>query len=163
MGNSLVFDTSVIFNLGYRSGGRGETVIKRLRDEYSLLLPPEVKKEFLRDPPDGFDQEAFLKNYFKVRSANLPSEYEEEFRRVTKDLGSGETAVLSLGLALKAKVVIDEKRARKAAKEFKLTCTGTIGLFNEAVERKWIEAQIALSTNIERPAVLADFDFARRE
>jgi predicted nucleic acid-binding protein len=141
----LVFDTSVIFNLGYRSGG-GEIVIEHLRKEYSLLLPPEVKKEVLRDPSVNFDHASFLKNYFKVRSVNLPNEYEEEFRRISKDLDSGEIAVLSLGLALKAKVVIDEKRARRAAKELTLPCTGSIGLLNEAVERKWIDAMFALST-----------------
>jgi predicted nucleic acid-binding protein len=142
----LVFDTSVIFNLGYRSGGGGEIVVEHLRKEYSLLLPPEVKKEVLRDPSVNFDHAAFLKNHFKVRSVNLPSEYEEGFRRISKDLDSGEIAVLNLGLALKSKVVIDEKRARRAAKELTLFCTGSIGLFNEAVERKWIEAAFALST-----------------
>jgi predicted nucleic acid-binding protein len=142
----LVFDTSVIFNLGYRSGGGGEIVIEHLRKEYSLLLPPEVKKEVLRDPPGDFDQVAFLKKHFKVRSVKLSSEFEEEFRRISKDLDSGEIAVLGLGLALKAKVVIDEKRARRAAKELTLPCTGSIGLINEAVERKWIEAVFALST-----------------
>lgn len=55
-------------------------------------------------------------------------------------------SVLSLGLSLKAKVVIDEKRARRVAKELKLPCTGSVGLFNEAVDRKWVEAEFALST-----------------
>lgn len=63
MSDYLVFDTSVIFNLGYRSGGGGETVIKHLREEHSLLLPLEVKKEVLRDPPEDFDKAAFVKNY----------------------------------------------------------------------------------------------------
>lgn len=142
--NSLIFDASVLFNFGYRSNRSGQKVIEHLHDEYALFVPYEVKEEVLRDPPNNFDHALFLKKFFKVRSADVPDEYEDEFRTLCKDLHIGEVAVLGLGVALNAKVVLDDKRARRAAKKLLLDLTGTVGLLDEAVNRRWLRGSEAL-------------------
>ncbi|MDX2029681.1 MAG: hypothetical protein SF339_03360 [Blastocatellia bacterium] len=145
MRSFLIFDTSAIFNLGERSGGKGEVIIRHLHDEYALLLPPAVKDEVMHDPPADFDYAALLKQYFTIKAAGPPEEYDDRFRLLSADLDAGEVEVLALGLAVKSKVVIDEKLARQAARHLGLEITGTIGLLQEAVDRQWIEAEAALS------------------
>lgn len=147
---TLIFDTSAVFNFGYRGGAGGEKIIKLLGQEHTLITPEEVRAEVLDDQPLGSKYDDFLAAYFEMRGpVTVPGAAADELRKQSERLDTGEVAVLALGLALNATVVMDEKSARRVAHALKLSLTGTIGLLNEAVERGQIEAEFAHSLVIK--------------
>jgi predicted nucleic acid-binding protein len=139
-----IFDTSVVFNFGHRSGGYGENILRQLGAEHKLVIPPDVQTEMLQDVQDDFDYPAFLQTHFTVYPTSSPSPDDERLQDLSKKLGADELAVISLSLHCSGTAAIDEKKARGEAKKLDILVVGTIGLLNEAVTQKWVDGNSAL-------------------
>lgn len=143
MRSPIIFDASVVFNFGHRSGGHGESVLRQLGAEHELVIPHEVHIETLRDARDDFDYPTFLQTHFAMKLVASHS-YDERLKSLSKKLGGGELAVISLSLHGAGTAAIDEKLARREAKTLNVPVVGTIGLLQEAVTQKRVDGNLAL-------------------
>ncbi|MEI6290460.1 MAG: hypothetical protein WCP19_08515 [Chloroflexota bacterium] len=55
------------------------------------------------------------------------------------DLGDGERSCLAIAISRKGWIATDDMKARKAARNYGLSVTGTIGAFQEAIKQQIIE------------------------
>jgi predicted nucleic acid-binding protein len=142
----MVFDSSAVFNFGYRSQrtGVGERLLEQFKAEGELWIPPEVEREALQDPPANFDSERFVRAHFVVRTALLPATAESVFIGQSGHLDSGELGAMRLALAASRIVILDERSARKVAQRLGLPFKGTLGLLNEALIKGWLTEAEAL-------------------
>lgn len=139
----LIFDTSVLFNLGHRGGL--ESLLDRLSLEYELIVPEEVLEEASEQQKNRQYYQHLVKDKFRVRAGAVPGEYEDKIEALSSSLGSGELAVIVLALETEGTAVIDDPTARVAARSLGLKIIGTIGILMVAVRKRWITDTEALS------------------
>lgn len=134
--HSLIIDTSALFNFGHR--GQMEALLTEFGRFYRLVTTADVKKE-LCGPPHGQYYEKLMKAHLHIQKAKVVKLSIDELRRLTRVLDPGELSVviLALDLGSVARVVIDEKPARREAASLGIDVTGTIGLLKEAIDRGW--------------------------
>ncbi len=104
-----------------------------LRDLYKqVVFPRSVMDEFEAGIEKGHTTAMIWPSWMTVD----PDPLEMAFRR---ELGAGESAVLSLALLTKADlVVLDDLQARLVAAELRLRITGTLGILVAAQQRGFI-------------------------
>lgn len=134
--HSLIFDTSALFNFGHR--GQMEALLTEFGRCYRLVTTAEVKRE-LCGPPHGHYYKKLLEAHLRIRKPKDVKLPMTELQRLTRVLASGELSVVMLALDWGdvARVVIDEKSARREAAGLGIKVTGTIGLLKESIDRGW--------------------------
>ena len=138
----LVFDASVIFNIGHR--GDLSQMITRLAEQYMLLVPPKVVEEIQRVAEFRQYYRDLIHASFKQRAGKISAMHADAIVRLVTRLGSGELDVIILALDSGGTAVIDEKSARKEARALNIPVTGTMGLLQYAVQQAWLTEQDAL-------------------
>ncbi len=133
----VVSDTSPILNLF--AIGRLD-LLKSLYNE--LVIPPAVAVELQRNGVDHRRQEWLLLR----EPANGELVKDLELR-----LDQGEAEAIAIALELGAdRILIDERRARRVASEFKLRPLGLLGILAEAKQHRFIrECKPALDEMIQ--------------
>ncbi len=137
----LVFDASVIFNIGQR--GDLSQMLTQLAEQFRLLVPPEVVAETQRIHEFRPYYHDLIQANFKQQAGKIPAMYADSIVQLTKRLGSGELDVIILALDTGGTAVIDERTARKEARALKIPVTGTLGLLQYAVQKAWLTEQEA--------------------
>jgi predicted nucleic acid-binding protein len=125
----LVFDASILFNVGHR--GELRDLLRRLRTSYILLVPAVVVEEVSAEP--SFDYRAFFSEYFEIRAGNAPPDFLSKLAFISARLNAGEIEVMTLCATVSGTAVIDEKAGRAVATQLGLPVTGTLGLLQYAV------------------------------
>lgn len=140
----LVFDTSVLFNLGHR--GNLENLVTLLKENHALLVPPEAVEETQRSEERREYYQRFIQEHFTVRRGNVPAQHEEAIVKLAGRLGDGELAVIILALDTAGTPIIDEVVARKAVHDLGVQPVGTVGLLQYAAHKQWLTGQQVLNT-----------------
>ncbi len=151
--DSLVFDTSALLNFGHR--GELAALLKKLSGEYKILTTPGAQKE-LTDPKRRVYYTDFLRAHFTVHGAATTPFDLPTLARLARVLDPGEITVMALACEIKGVAVLDERAARREAKILKLRFTGTLGLLDQALKRKWLTDAECLA----RVVKLCDAGFA---
>jgi predicted nucleic acid-binding protein len=151
--DSLVFDTSAILNFGHR--GELTALLKKLSGEYQLFTTHGAQAE-LTDPARTKFYDAFLREYFTVKSASTPVFDLLTLSRLASTIDSGELSVMTLARELNGFAVLDDRAARRAAKNLDLRLFGTLGLLHLGLQRKWLTEAECLA----RVSKLCDSKFA---
>ncbi|MFZ5517882.1 MAG: hypothetical protein ACOY90_14655 [Candidatus Zhuqueibacterota bacterium] len=138
----LIFDASVIFNIGHR--GELSQVIARLAERYRLLVPPEVVEETQRISEFRQYYHNLISADFEQHAGKVPAMYSDAIIKLATRLGSGELNVIILALDTGGTAVIDERTARKEARTLNIPVTGTLGLLQYAMQQAWLTEQEAL-------------------
>jgi len=106
-----------------------------LLEDYEVIIAKQVQEEIIKGSQlgkeDSFKIERLVKaNKIKVEEININKELDKQ------TLGAGEKAAISLALSKKIKLILlDERKARRIAKFYKLEPRGTIGVLLEALNR----------------------------
>lgn len=151
--DSLVFDTSAILNFGHR--GELTVLLKKLSGEYELFTTHGAQAE-LTDPARKKFYDAFLHDYFTVRTASTPVFDLATLARLASTIDSGEISVMTLARELNGFAVLDDRAARRAAENLDIRLFGTLGLLHLGLQRKWLTE----SECLDRVAKLCDSKFA---
>jgi len=108
----------------------GEVVIPtQVRDELLHSSTPEITRKFIENPPD------WLQVCEPTKIEPIPA------------LHLGERAAISLALEMNAHLLlIDEKRGRYEAMQRQLVVTGTIGILEQAAEKRLIDLADAFAS-----------------
>lgn len=102
---------------------------------HKIVIPKAVEKEIVSDPLKEFNLGKLP--WIEVKSLRHPLCVEI----LSADLGLGESEALSLGLELKADLILlDEVAARAIAESIGLRFTGTLGMLLKAKEKKFIQS-----------------------
>jgi predicted nucleic acid-binding protein len=168
MTDNLIFDTSALFNFGHR--GELGFLLDRMAGHYRLYTTDKVVTE-IRDPKRKEYYEKFVKKHFTVEKPGDSGISAEQFLRLSSMLHTGEISVILLAACLKGRPVLDDQAARAEAAKLGLNVTGTLGLLNDAILRKWLTDSECLARvaklcdahfNIPRPAPHQTFaDYVR--
>lgn len=125
-----------------------------VRDEMQRIGTPEKVRAFVSNPP----------TWLEIHAVPVPDP--------TLNLGKGEREALTLAQILRADVLLlDDGKARRAARERGLTVTGTLAVLANAARRGLVDLPTALSrlqqTTFRAPAslirLLLEQDRERRE
>jgi predicted nucleic acid-binding protein len=149
----LVFDTSAILNFGHR--GELTALLKKLSGEYELFTTHGAQAE-LTDPARKKFYDAFVREYFTVRTATTPVFDFKTLARLASTIDSGEISVMALARELKGYAVLDDRAARREAKALDLRLYGTLGLLHLGMQKKWLTEAECLA----RVGKLCDAKFA---
>ena len=109
-----------------------------LLEDYQVIIPKQVQEEILKGglsgKEDSYKIESLVNtNKIKVEEINISKELEKQ------SLGAGEKAAISLAMSKKINLImLDERKARRVAKFYKLTPRGTIGILTEALKKNKI-------------------------
>jgi len=164
--DTLVFDTAAVLNFGHR-GDLG-ILIEKLSKHYNLLTTHGVVAE-LTDPKRKDFYRAFLAARFKIQTASAVPFDLAALGRLSQTIDHGEITVMALAKELNAVAVLDDRAARREAVRLRIKMTGTLGLLEQAVKRKWLTEAACLARimrlcdagfTIPRPAThqtLADY------
>lgn len=137
----LVFDASALFNFGHR--GNLSQLLVCLRESHILIVTPSVMAEVVVEP--RFDYPTFIEEHFRVQqSTTMPGDL-SRLALLSASLGVGELDVILLTTQTKGTAVIDERVARRHARELGLEVIGTLGLLQYAVEQTWVSDPDALA------------------
>ena len=128
-----VFDTSAVLNFGQR--GHLQPLLTRFGRIYQLLITPDVVGE-LTDPHHKPFNDAFVPAHFTIQSPKTTAFDLETLTRFAVMFGPGEISVMALAKELHATAVLDERAARAEAVKLGLKFTGTLGLLNDARQRR---------------------------
>ncbi len=110
-----------------------------LLDKYEIKIPQQVYEEINKGTKIGKEDAQKIESLIngkiiKVEETTIDKEIEKQ------NMGKGEKAVISLAINQKINIVLlDERKARRIAKFYKLKPKGTIGILIEA----WKTAQIS--------------------
>ena len=151
--DSLVFDTSAILNFGHR--GELTVLLKKLSGEYQLFTTHGAQAE-LTDPARTKFYDAFLREYFNVRTASTSVFDFKTLARLASTIDSGEISVMALARELKGYAVLDDRAARREAKLLDLRLYGTLWLLHLGLQKKWLTEAECLA----RASKLCDSKFA---
>lgn len=138
----LVFDASVLFNLGHRD--HLVWLVQRLAVECRLCVPKQVLLEVASEVI--FDYTVFCQQYFDIYTVDYGDVPVDTLDMLNKTLDLGEIEVIIAATTLGASAVIDERRARAVAQKQGVNVIGTIGLLDYALEQAWCTDQVALDT-----------------
>ena len=109
-----------------------------LLEDYEVIIAEQVHEEILQGGlsgrEDSYKIESLVKsNKIKVEEININKELDKQ------SLGAGEKAAISLAIAKKINLILlDERKARRIAKFYKLNPRGTIGILFEALKKNKI-------------------------
>ncbi len=109
-----------------------------LLEGYEIIIPKQVYQEITKGAKTGREDAYKIenlvgKNIIKVEEIKILKEIEKH------NLGDGEKAAISLGISKNiALVLLDERKARRIAKFYKLKPKGTIGVLFEALKNNKI-------------------------
>ena len=109
-----------------------------LLEDYEVIIAKQVQEEILKGGQSGREDshkiESLIKNdKIKVEEIEIIAELEKQ------NLGEGEKAAISLAIGKKINLILlDERKARRVAKFYKLTPRGTIGILTEALNKNKI-------------------------
>lgn len=132
--DKLIFDTSAILNFGKR--GQLDGLLERLAESHLLLTTSKVIGE-LSDPESVRFYPAFFERWFKIQEAKEVVIELGAMRQLATVLGSGELSVIFLAKELNAIAVLDDKAARRAAKDCGINVTGTLALLADSIKSQW--------------------------
>lgn len=103
-----------------------------LLDNYGVMIPKQVYEEINKGAETGKEDAQKIKtlvekSIIKVEGVGINKELEQQ------NLGKGEKAAISLAIKNKiGAVLLDERKARRIARFYKLNPKGTIGILIEA-------------------------------
>ncbi len=140
---TLVFDASVLFNVGHRD--HLGWLIHHLAQIHRLVVPRQVLQEIA--PEQVFDYIGFCQRYFEIYETDFGVFSAETLAILHQTLDEGEISVIASAAELAGAVILDERRARSLAKQRGLQTIGTIGLLAYAIEKSWcndLEALLAV-------------------
>ena len=109
-----------------------------LLDNYEVIIAKQVQEEILRGGLSGREdsykiESLVVSNKIKVEEIEINKELDKQ------NLGEGEKAAISLAISKKINfIMLDERKARRIAKFYKLTPRGTIGILTEALKNNKI-------------------------
>ena len=112
-----------------------------LLENYEIIIPKQVHEEIIKGKKIGRDdsykiESLIEKNKIKVDGTKKNKEIDK------LNLGEGEKATISLGIKKKVNIILlDERKARRVAKFYKLKPRGTIGILLEAHKNKKISKE----------------------
>lgn len=112
-----------------------------LLDNYELIIPKQVYEEINKGAKIGREDAQRIENLIekkiiKVEESYINNEIEKQ------NLGNGEKAAISLAINEKINtILLDERKARRIAKFYKLKPKGTIGILIEAWNNNEISKQ----------------------
>ncbi len=140
--DSLVFDTSAILNFGHR-GDLG-ALLEKLSGEYHLFTTHGAQAE-LTDLTRKKFYDAFLREHFTIKSASMPVFELKTLARLASIIDSGELSVMALAREINGFAVLDDRAARREAKNLDLRLYGTLGLLHLGLQRKWLTEAACLT------------------
>lgn len=112
-----------------------------LLGNYEVIIPKQVYEEINKGTKTGREDAQKIKSLveksiIKAEEIGIDNEIEKQ------NLGKGEKAVISLAINKKIDVILlDERKARRIAKFYKLKPKGTIGILIEACNNNRISKQ----------------------
>ena len=133
--DTLVLDTSAIFNFGHR--GQLESLLKKLAKQYRFATTPVVQAECGKGPQKEF-YASFIPLHFHVATAEKITVAQNDLQRLAATIDEGEISVMLLTAELKATAVIDDKLARTEAARLGVRIMGTLGVIEQAMKRGWL-------------------------
>jgi predicted nucleic acid-binding protein len=133
---NLVYDTAAIFNFGHRDDLT--FLLERLSKAHTLLTTPAVVAE-ITDPDRAAYYKKLLADWFEIKSVSAIPFDTATLAALSSILDPGEISVLMLAKELQATAVLDEKAARREAGPLAVTFTGTLGLLQLALKRRWMK------------------------
>ena len=138
----LVFDASALFNFGHR--GNLSQLLVHLRESHTLIVTSSVVAEIVIEP--RFDYKVLIEEHFGIQQTITMPEDVSTLALLSASLGAGELDVILLAMQTKGTAVIDERAARRQARELGLAVIGTLGLLQYAVEQKWMSDSEVLAS-----------------
>ena len=138
----LVFDASALFNFGHR--GNLSQLLVHLRESHTLIVTSSVVAEIVIEP--RFDYKVLIEEHFGIQQTITMPEDVSTLALLSASLGAGELDVILLAMQTKGTAVIDERAARRQARELGLAVIGTLGLLQYAVEKKWMSDSKVLAS-----------------
>jgi predicted nucleic acid-binding protein len=139
---TLVYDTAAIFNFGHRDDLT--FLLEKLSKAHTLLTTPDVVAE-IADPARAAYYKKLLADWFEIKPVSAIPFDTATLAALSATLDPGEISVLMLAKALQATAVLDEKAARREAQSLAVKFTGTLGILQLAVKRKWMKDSECLS------------------
>ena len=133
--DTLVFDTSALLNFGHR--GELAPLLKKLSIDFRLLTTSGARNE-LTDPNRKEFYAEFLRQHFTVQNPATTPFGIATLARLTRTIDPGEITVMTLAAEIKGIAILDDKAARREAKNLGLRITGTLGLLHQGLQRKWL-------------------------
>jgi predicted nucleic acid-binding protein len=133
---NLVYDTAAIFNFGHRDDLT--FLLEKLSKTHTLLTTPAVVAE-ITDPDRAAYYKELLADWFEIKSVTATPFDTTTLLDLSTILDPGEISVLMLAKELQATAVLDEKAARREADNLDVRFTGTLGLLQLALKRKWMK------------------------
>ena len=108
-----------------------------LLNDYEIIMPKQVYEEINKGAETKEDAQKIKtlvdKSIIKVEEINIIDEIEQH------SLGKGEKAAINLAISRKIDIILlDERKARRIAKFYKLKPKGTIGILIDAWKNKKI-------------------------
>ena len=108
-----------------------------LLNKHKIIIPKQVHEEINKGAESKEDAQKINalveKNIIKLEEAEINKEIEKQ------NLGKGEKAAISLAISRKIDIVLlDERKARRIAKFYKLKPKGTIGILIDAYKNNKI-------------------------
>lgn len=112
-----------------------------LLKKHEISIPKQVYEEVIKGGELGREdahkiEQLVEKNIVKVEETETIKELEKQ------NIGKGEKAAISLAINKKINLVLlDERKARRIAKFYKLKARGTLGILSEAYKNKKINSK----------------------
>jgi predicted nucleic acid-binding protein len=131
---TLVLDTSAIFNFGHR--GQLEPLLIKLAKQYRFATTALVQEECGRGPQKEF-YKSFVPLHFQILEPEKISIPQKEFDQLRATIDTGEISVMLLAADLKGIAVIDDRLARNEAARLGIRIMGTLGLIEQAMKLGW--------------------------
>ena len=109
-----------------------------LLKEHEIIIPKQVYEEIIKGSKVGKEDAHKIinlveKNIIRIEETKIIKELEKQ------NIGKGEKAAISLAINNKINLILlDEKKARRIAKFYKLKARGTLGILIEAYKNKKI-------------------------
>lgn len=140
--NPIIFDTSALFNFGHR--GEMEFLLKNLKKEYELIIPPSVEKQTkIKTEFKAFYQK-LITDYFNIKTGIPPSSSLKTFEALVQRLGDADADVIALGLDTNGTIIMDDRKARRESEALGIHLTGTVGLIDYSLQHNWLTQEEAI-------------------
>ncbi len=139
---TLVYDTAAIFNFGHRDDLT--FLLGKLSKTDNLVTTPVVVNE-ITDPKREAYYKKLLSDWFEIKTVSTIPFSAATIAALSRILGAGELSVLMLAKELNAMAVLDEKAARHEANRLAVKFTGTLGIMQQAVKKKWMKDTDAIA------------------
>lgn len=138
----IVFDASALFNFGHR--GEIEFLLKNLKKEYELIIPPSVEKQTQIKIELKTYYQKLIADYFNIKIAFPASSLLKTFEAIVQKLGEADADVIALGLDTNGTIIMDDRKARKESQALGIQLMGTVGLINHCLQQYWLTQEEAI-------------------